>query len=77
MQVTQDLFFDRRVQSFTLLDPPQGTLTASSSHPPRRGSLASEIRVLWETSEPADEEAEEQGGDRPADELGPDDGADR
>jgi replicative DNA helicase len=77
MQVTQDLFFDRRVQSFTLLDPPQGALTASSSHPPRRGSLASEIRVLWETSEPADEEAGEQGGDRPADELGPDDGADR
>lgn len=57
MQVTQDLIFDRRVQSFSLIDPAPGTPSTPSVAPRRRTSLAAEIRLLWESSAPAPEDA--------------------
>lgn len=50
MQVTQDFIFDRRVQSFSLVDPVDTALATPAPTPPQRASLAAEIRLLWESS---------------------------
>lgn len=70
MQVSQELDFDRRVQSFSLCDAPvQGAASASSGgQPPRRSSLASEIRLLWESCDAgADEAQDPEDGQQPED----------
>ena len=62
MQVTQDLMFDRRVQSFSLIDPVHGAPSMPSVAPRRRTSLAAEIRLLWESSSPAADDASGEAG---------------
>ena len=66
MQVTQDFVFDRRVQSFSLIDPVVETPSTPAVTPRRRTSLAAEIRLLWESSAPASDDASaEAGGQSP------------
>jgi replicative DNA helicase len=78
MQVSQDFDFDRRVQSFSLCDAPvhEEAPASSGGQPPRRSSLASEIRLLWESCETgADEAPDLEGGQPPEDAPGePSDG---
>ena len=62
MQVTQDLMFDRRVQSFSLIDPAPVAPSTPSVAPRRRTSLAAEIRLLWESSAPAADDASGEAG---------------
>ena len=62
MQVTQDLMFDRRVQSFSLIDPAPVAPPTPSVAPRRRTSLAAEIRLLWESSAPAVDDASGEAG---------------
>lgn len=57
MQVTQDFVFDRYVQSFSLIDPIAETHAGLAITPRRRTSLAAEIRLLWEASDPAPDKA--------------------
>ena len=74
MQVTQDLIFDRRVQSFSLVDPAPGTPSMPSVAPRRRTSLAAEIRLLWESSDPAADDASREAGSQSLDGAGDDAG---
>jgi replicative DNA helicase len=62
MQVTQDLMFDRRVQSFSLIDPAPVAPSTPAVAPRRRTSLAAEIRLLWESSAPAADDASREAG---------------
>jgi len=57
MQVTQDFIFDRSVQSFTLIDPVDEVAPRPAVTPRRRASLAAEIRLLWESSAEAQDDA--------------------
>ena len=67
MQVTQDLMFDRRVQSFSLIDPAPVAPSTPSVAPRRRTSLAAEIRLLWESSAPAADDASREAGSQSLD----------
>jgi replicative DNA helicase len=77
MQVTQDLMFDRRVQSFSLIDPVNETPSMPSFSPRRRTSLAAEIRVLWESSAQATEDDTGEPGSQPPRANGDDTGEPR
>ena len=74
MQVTQDLMFDRRVQSFSLIDPAPVAPPTPSVAPRRRTSLAAEIRLLWESSDPAADDASREAGSQSLDGAGDDAG---
>jgi replicative DNA helicase len=62
-QVTQDLYFDGSVQSFTLIDgPPTGAFTSTARGPATsadsRPAVSEALRRLWDTSAMADDDGD-------------------